>query len=77
MMTTFHSNFIQNKIVSFTKGAPDIILGRCVKMLQNGSVVELTEAMKQQISKVNNKFGGEALRVLAFTYRNMISCLKQ
>lgn len=69
MMTTFHSNFIQNKIVSFTKGAPDIILGRCVKMLQNGSVVELTEAMKQQISKVNSKFAGEALRVLAFTYR--------
>ena len=69
MMTTFHDNFKQNKIVSFTKGAPDIILGRCSKMLQNGSVIDLTEAMKQQIAKVNSEFAGNALRVLAFTYR--------
>ncbi len=69
MMTTFHDNFIQNKIVSFTKGAPDIILGRCSKMLQNGSVIDMTEAMKQQIAKVNSEFAGDALRVLAFTYR--------
>ena len=69
MMTTFHDNFKQNKIVSFTKGAPDIILGRCSKMLQNGSVIDLTEAMKQQIAKVNSEFAGDALRVLAFTYR--------
>ena len=69
MMTTFHDNFKQNKIVSFTKGAPDIILGRCAKMLQNGSVIDLTEAMKQQIAKVNSEFAGDALRVLAFTYR--------
>ncbi|HPW40654.1 MAG TPA: calcium-translocating P-type ATPase, SERCA-type [Bacillota bacterium] len=69
MMTTFHNNFIQNKIVSFTKGAPDIILGRCAKMLQNGSVIDMTEAMKEQIAKVNSEFAGDALRVLAFTYR--------
>ncbi|MDD3439272.1 MAG: HAD-IC family P-type ATPase, partial [Clostridiaceae bacterium] len=69
MMTTFHNNFIQNKIVSFTKGAPDIILGRCAKMLQNGSVIDMTEALKEQIAKVNSEFAGDALRVLAFTYR--------
>jgi len=69
MMTTFHDNFKQNKIVSFTKGAPDIILGRCAKMLRNGSVIDLTEDLKQQIAKVNSEFAGDALRVLAFTYR--------
>jgi Ca2+-transporting ATPase len=69
MMTTFHKDFISNKIVSFTKGAPDIILNKCTKILQNGSVVELTEALRQQIAKVNSEFASEALRVLAFTYR--------
>ncbi|MEA4849264.1 MAG: HAD-IC family P-type ATPase, partial [Clostridiaceae bacterium] len=69
MMTTFHKDFIQNKIVSFTKGAPDIIISRCTKILQNGGVVDLTEALKQQIVKVNGEFAGDALRVLAFTYR--------
>lgn len=69
MMTTFHKNFISNKIVSFTKGAPDIILDKCTKMVQNGSTVELTEALRQQIAKTNSEFAGAALRVLAFTYR--------
>ncbi len=69
MMTTFHKDFVANKIVSFTKGAPDIILNRCTKIYQNGSVVTLTEALRQQIDKINSEFAGEALRVLAFTYR--------
>ncbi|HOS69947.1 MAG TPA: calcium-translocating P-type ATPase, SERCA-type [Bacillota bacterium] len=69
MMTTFHDNFIQDRIVSFTKGAPDIILGRCAKILQNGRAIDMTEALKQQIAKVNSEFAGNALRVLAFTYR--------
>jgi len=69
MMTTFHKNFIADKIVSFTKGAPDIILNKCTKIYQNGSIVTLTEALRQEIAKVNSEFAGEALRVLAFTYR--------
>lgn len=69
MMTTFHKDFTAGKIVSFTKGAPDIILSRCTRIYQNGSVVELTDAIRQQIAKVNSEFAGEALRVLAFTYR--------
>jgi len=69
MMTTFHKDFVANKIVSFTKGAPDIIVSKCTKIYQNGSVAPLTEDLKQQIAKTNSEFAGEALRVLAFTYR--------
>lgn len=69
MMTTFHKGFIPDKIVSFTKGAPDIILNRCTKIFQNGNVVDLTEDLRQQITEVNSRFAGEALRVLAFAYR--------
>ncbi len=69
MMTTFHRGLTEGKIVSFTKGAPDIILNKCTRILHNGKVIELTEDLKQQIAKVNSTFAGEALRVLAFTYR--------
>lgn len=69
MMTTFHKNFAAGKIVSFTKGAPDIVLSRCTRIYQNGSVVELTDELRQQIIKTNSAFANEALRVLAFTYR--------
>lgn len=69
MMTTFHKNFIKDKIVSFTKGAPDIILSRCTKININGNVQDMTDDLRQQIAKVNSEFASEALRVLAFTYR--------
>jgi P-type Ca2+ transporter type 2C len=69
MMTTFHKDFVANKIVSFTKGAPDIILDKCTMIYQNGSIVPLTDALRQEINKVNSQFAGEALRVLAFTCR--------
>ena len=69
MMTTFHDNYINNKIVSITKGAPDIILARCTKINIKGSIQDFTEDIKEEIFKINSEFAGQALRVLAFTYR--------
>ncbi len=69
MMTTFHEHFIPGKIVSFTKGAPDIILSKCSKYLSMGSVMEMTKEQMDQITKINSQFASDALRVLAFAYR--------
>jgi Ca2+-transporting ATPase len=69
MMTTFHKGYIKDKILSFTKGAPDIILSRCTEINMNGSVQNLTDDLRQQIARINSEFASEALRVLAFTYR--------
>src|SRR5690606_35336545 len=38
MMTTFHKDYIPNKIVSFTKGAPDIIIDKCTHISKDGKV---------------------------------------
>lgn len=69
MMTTFHKDFVENKVVSFTKGAPDIILGRCTKYFKDGSILEMTKEQLKQISEINSQFASGALRVLAFAYR--------
>ncbi len=69
MMTTFHENFIAGKVVSFTKGAPDIILGKCTKAYMNGRMVDLTDDIKSVILNVNSEFASSALRVLSFAYR--------
>ena len=69
MMTTYHSNVEPDKIVSFTKGAPDIILDRCVAIYTTQGVVPLTETKKAEIIAVNHSFAKRALRVLAFAYR--------
>lgn len=69
MMTTFHKDFIENKLVSFTKGAPDIILSKCSRIFQNGSIEEMTPEQLNQITSINSQFASSALRVLAFAYR--------
>jgi Ca2+-transporting ATPase len=55
LMTTFHS--YQNKIISFTKGAPDVLLNRCVDVDEN--------KLQQQVDKM----ASQGLRVLGFAYR--------
>lgn len=54
-----------------TKGAPDIIINKCSKVLTASGVVELTPFMKKNILKVNDRMAGEALRVLGVAYRGM------
>lgn len=69
MMSTFHENYIPEKIVSFTKGAPDIIIDRCSHISINNKVVPFTEKLKSEVLSVNSKFSRNALRVLAFAYK--------
>ncbi|MFA5576734.1 MAG: cation-translocating P-type ATPase [Tissierellaceae bacterium] len=69
MMTSFHENFIPDKVVSFTKGAPDIVINRCKFIELDGSLVDFTEELKGQVLNVVEEFSREALRVLAFAYK--------
>lgn len=70
MMTTFHNNFMGYNTVSFTKGAPDIILDKCNKILLNGEVIELNDELRKEVFDKNIEFARQALRVLAFAYKS-------
>ncbi len=69
MMTTFHENYFDDKFVSFTKGAPDIMIDKSSKIILNGEVVDFTPELKQELLDKNNEYARQALRVLAFSYR--------
>ncbi len=69
MMTTFHENYIPNKVVSFTKGAPDIIIDKCSHISIDGKVKEFDDNLKKEVLNVNSLFSRDALRVLAFSYK--------
>ena len=69
MMTTYHPNIVSGSIVSFTKGAPDIVLNRCVEYFDGEKNVPMTEELKNKISEINHGYATTALRVLAFAYR--------
>jgi Ca2+-transporting ATPase len=58
-------------LVSYVKGAPDVILRKCSKELVNGKSVHLTEKRREELHSVYEEMASKALRVLAFAYREV------
>ena len=56
---------------AFVKGAPDILLKDCAKILENGKERPITVQDMEKISAANDSLSERALRVLALAYRRM------
>jgi len=69
MMTTFHDMPNDEGVSSFTKGAPDIIIDRCKRIILDGKVSEFTPELKSEVLRVNSELSRAALRVLAFAFK--------
>lgn len=52
-----------------TKGAPDLLLGRCSHVLTRSGVKPMDTRTRHMILSQNNRMAENALRVLAFAYR--------
>lgn len=63
MMSTIHKT--EDGIVQYTKGAPDVLIGRCTKILTAEGVVDITDKHREEISASNKAMANKALRVLA------------
>ncbi len=67
MMTTIHSH--KGKKISFTKGAPDVVLELCTKIFENGEIRQITFKDKQKIKEINERMAEKAMRVLGFAFK--------
>ena len=67
LMSTYNAK--DGKVIMNTKGAPDVIIRRSSKIYRNGEIVPMTESIKQQLTAQNETFASQALRVLAFAYK--------
>ncbi len=67
MMTTVHTT--ESGCVQYTKGAPDVVIGKCTHYLENGKPVAMTEEYKNAILTANKTMADKALRVLACAQR--------
>lgn len=67
LMSTKH--LIDGEHLMFTKGAPDVALARCSKILINGEVRAISDEDKERILAKNTNYAKEALRVLGYTYK--------
>jgi P-type Ca2+ transporter type 2C len=68
-MTTIHG--IGTKRIMYTKGAPDLVLKLCTKILKDGKVIAITPAEKKKILSANEEFAQGALRVLGFAFKQL------
>jgi Ca2+-transporting ATPase len=70
-MTTIHT--IQGKRVAYMKGAPEIVLERCSKIVLDGKVQPFSKENRTSYFKVTEALALQALRNLAFAYKNLPS----
>lgn len=66
MMTTIH--MVNGKYRIITKGAPDVLLKKCTRCYENGSIVTLDNNKMSNIERYNNQMADNALRVIAVGY---------
>ncbi len=79
-MTTIHAwagenlqlpFFAASPYLAFTKGAPDLVLEQCNRILDGGQVRPLTDADRQAVLEAMDGMAGDALRVLAVACREL------
>ncbi|MEM3626926.1 MAG: cation-translocating P-type ATPase [Candidatus Bathyarchaeia archaeon] len=69
-MTTIHTTSGQKRI-AYMKGAPEIVLEKCTKILIKGKARKITEDDRAKILKVNEDMASQALRNLGFAFKEL------
>jgi P-type Ca2+ transporter type 2C len=72
LMSTIHSDAEhRERVIEFTKGAPDVLLARCTEQQVGEETRPLDEARRSEIATSNDALAGDALRTLAVAYRSL------
>ena len=72
LMTTIHTDAQrQERLLVFTKGAPDILLARCSNELVGEESRPLTAERRAEILQENEELAGAALRTLGVAFRSL------
>jgi Ca2+-transporting ATPase len=74
MMTTIRKS--GRGMLAYTKGAPEVVLARCAKILHGSMVKTLTPTLRKSILEANSAMASRALRVLAVAYKKSDGCSK-
>ncbi len=72
LMSTIHTDAErQERLLVFVKGAPDVLLARCLEELIGENARRLTDERRREILAINEDLAGRALRTLAIAYRSV------
>jgi Ca2+-transporting ATPase len=73
LMSTAHADLGNNRVVVFSKGAPDVLLARCTEERVGDGRRPLTPARREEILRKVDELASEALRTLGVAYRHLPS----
>ncbi len=59
------------KNLLLSKGAPEVVISKCSKILSGNKVRNLSDAEKEKLLSENRALAGSALRVMGFAYREL------
>jgi P-type Ca2+ transporter type 2C len=72
LMSTVHADAErQERVLVFTKGAPDVLLSRCSQELAGETARPLDDPRRRQILAANEDLASRALRTLGIAYRSL------
>jgi Ca2+-transporting ATPase len=72
LMSTIHSDADRHeRLLAFTKGAPDVLLARCSHELVGEEAVPLTDSRRGALRETNEELAGAGLRTLAVAFRSL------
>jgi Ca2+-transporting ATPase len=72
LMTTIHTDAEkQERLLVFTKGAPDVLLTRCTHELSGLESRPLSDERRAEILRANEELAGNAYRTLGVAYRSL------
>jgi len=69
-------DFGEEKII-YAKGAPEILLKKCSKVMKGDSLTKLTDPVKKEILRKNDEFASKAYRILALAYKKFEGKLEE
>jgi Ca2+-transporting ATPase len=67
----------ESDMISYVKGAPDVVLSRCAKEVVDGKIIPLTEKRRIEIISIYERMASKALRVLGFAFKRLPSKFDQ
>ena len=71
MSTVHHDAQRQQRLIVFTKGAPDVLEARCSHELVGTAARPLTEARRSAIRAANEELASRAIRTLGVAFRSL------
>ena len=69
-MTTIHA-MPDGRFIAFVKGAPEVVLERCVSVQSGAAAVPLDAGERSRLLAVNESMAKDALRVLGIAYKEL------